>query len=109
MKPIAIALLVLSSLRCLADDTNIIVATDWSEPVAADLDYPVRCRLIIIGGSEPDYGGPKADNLTMMFVELQNTYGASGGSVKLYFDVMGLKCKLTDANGKQISIPNDIA
>jgi hypothetical protein len=108
MKPFAIALLILNSIRCFADDTNIIVATDWSESVPADLDYPIRGRLIITGGSEPAFGGPDGDNLTMMFVELQNTHGA-GASVKLYFDVMGLKCSLTNASGKQVPIPNDIA
>ncbi|GEM_PF-2304524 len=106
MKPIAIALLILSTIRCLADDTNIIVATDWSEPVPADLDYPIRGRLIITGGGEPAYGGPKSEieNFTTMFVELQNTHGA-GASVKLYFDVMGLKCNLMDSNGKPAPKP----
>ncbi len=109
MKPITIILLILSSLRCLADDTNIIVATDWSEPVA-DGDYPVRGRLVIIGGSEPAYGGPKAEttNHTMMFVELQYVKQACCGSVKLYFDVMGLKCKLVDANGKPAPKPQGV-
>ena len=105
LKPIAIVLWILSSLWCLADDTNIIVATDWSESVPADLDYPIRGRLLIVGGSEPAYGGPDGDNLTMMFIELQNTYGASGGSVRLYFDVMGLKCNLSDAKGKPVPKP----
>jgi hypothetical protein len=107
MKPAVIALLVLIGLTCLAEDTNIIVATDWSEPVASDLDYPIRGRLIITGGSEPAYGGPKTEstNHTMMFVELQKIDSACCGSVKLYFDVMGLKCKLEDANGKPAPKP----
>ena len=107
MKPIALILLVLSSLQCFADDTNIIVATDWSEPVAADLDYPIRGRLIITSGSEPAYGGPIAEttNHTMMFVELQKLDSACCGSVKLYFDVMGLKCRLVDSNGKRAPKP----
>lgn len=99
----------LNSLVCLADDTNIIVATDWSEPVAY-YDYSVRGRLIIVGGSEPAYGGPKAEttNHTMMFVELQNTFGACCASYKLYFDVMGLKCKLVDSNGKPAPKPKQV-
>jgi hypothetical protein len=107
VKTIALALLVLSGFRCLADDTNIIVATAWSEPVSADSYYPVRGRLVITGGSEPAYGGPKAEtaNHTMLFVELQNAYGADGGSIKLFFNVMGLKCELVDANGKPAPKP----
>ncbi len=108
MKPIAIAILILNGFWCLAGDTNIIVATDWSEPVVADLGYPIRGRLVITSGSEPAYGGPQAEttNHTMMFVELQNRYDADGGSVKLFFDVMGLKCNLVDANGKSAPKPN---
>ena len=111
MKTITIALLILSSFRWMAGDTNIIVATDWSEPVAADLDYPVRGRLVIAGGSEPAYGGPIAEttNHTMLFVEFKNTYGADGGSVKLFFNVMGLKCKLVDANGKSAPKPQSMS
>jgi hypothetical protein len=105
-KTILIALLILGAFRVFADDTNIIVATDWSKPVVADLDYSVRGRLVITDGSEPAYGGPKSENHTMMFVELQNTFGAHGGeSVKLYFNVSGLKCNLVDSEGKPAPKP----
>ena len=99
MKPITIGLLILSCFGCLAEDTNIIVATDWSKPVTYD-DHSVRGRLIIVRGSQPAYGGPQAEktNHSMMFVELQNTTEAVGVSVKFYFDTMGLNCELS-SNG----------
>jgi len=98
MKP-SVILLLLSSLWCFADDTNIIVETDWSKPVAYD-DHSVRGRLIIVGGTQLAYGGPQAEttNHTMMFVELQNTTEAVGVGVKFYFDSMGLNCELA-SNG----------
>jgi hypothetical protein len=105
MKSAAIGFLVLSCIRCLAaEDTNIVGVSEWSEPVDFR-DHSVRGRLLILGGSEPAYGGPRTGNLTMTFVELEHTTGASGCSVKLYFDVMGLKCELTDSNGKPAHKP----
>jgi hypothetical protein len=104
MKSIALSFLLLSCLCCFADDTNIIAMSDWSEPVGFD-HHSIRGRLLIVAGSEPNYGGPKTDNATMMFVELQYAPGACCGSVKVYFDGMGLKCDLTDSNGKPGSKP----
>jgi len=101
MKSITIILLVLNGFCCFAaDETNIIVASDWSEPVG--VDYAVRGRLLIVSGNEPAYGGPQTEDLTMMFVELQNR---SLASLKLYFDVMGLKCELKDGSGKSAPEP----
>src|SRR6267142_1287774 len=89
-----------------AEDTNVLVAGDWSAGVDSEvrIDHPIRGRLLILSGSEPAYGGPKTDNHTMLFVEVQNATGASGGSIKLWFDVMGLKLDLVDANGKSAPV-----
>ncbi len=103
MKSINLAILVLCCARCFAaDETNIIVATDWSEPVGFG-NYSLRGRLLIVTGNEPAYGGPKTENLAMTFVELQNLN--IGGSLKVYFDVMGLSCELSDKNGEPLPKP----
>jgi hypothetical protein len=106
MKSIALSFLLLGSLYCFAGDTNIIAMSDWSEPVALmnqiGHDQVIRGRLLIVAGSSSDYGGSEPNNQTMMFVELQNLQG----SVKLYFDVMGLKCNLIDSNGNPAPEPN---
>jgi hypothetical protein len=94
----------LSRFCCLADDTNIIAVSDWSEPVGFHT-HSVRGRLLILNGSEPADGGSKTDQ-TMMFVELQQVTGAQAPSVKIYFDVMNLSCNLTDSNGKPSLKPN---
>ena len=90
MKSIAIRLLVSSCMACIrciaADETSIIVATGWSEPVESK-HHAIRGRLLIVEGDEPAYGGPKTEIHSMTFVELQNL--SMGGSVKVYFDVMG--------------------
>ena len=92
--------------RVTAEDKNVLAASDWSAPVdsQARVDHPIRGRLLILSGSEPAYGGPKTDNHTMLFVELQDAVGACCGSIKLWFDVMGLKLDLVDANGKPAPI-----
>jgi hypothetical protein len=104
MKSFVLSLLLLSCLCCFADDTNIIAMSDWSEPVGFD-DHAIRGRLLIVAGSEPAYGGPKTENLTMTFVELQNVTGACCGSVKVYFDIMGLNSDLFGANGVPFTSP----
>lgn len=92
--------------RVTAEDTNVLAASDWSAPVdsQARVDHPIRGRLLILSGSEPGYGGPKTYSDTMLFVELQNETGACCGSIKMWFDVMGLKLDLVDANGKPATI-----
>jgi hypothetical protein len=85
--------------------SNVLVATDWSEPVDFS-DHAVRGRLLIIEGSEPAYGGPKTERHVTMFVELQHVTGACCPSVKLYFDVMGLNCDLVETNGKAVPLEN---
>ena len=105
MKFIALAFMIFSSIYCFAaDETDVIVATGWSAPVESNW-HAIRARLLILSGSEPAYGGQKTDNHTMMFIELQNAQGASGGSDKLFFDVMGLKLNLVDASGKSAPKP----
>ena len=102
MKSIAITFLILGGAWGFAgEETNLIVATDWSAPVESNF-HTIRGRLLILAGSEPAYGGPKDDNQAMTFVELQNSQGACCGSDQLFFDVTGLKCVLTDAHGKPV-------
>jgi hypothetical protein len=112
MKSIVVWLLLFCSLCLFADEnTNVIVRTDWSEPVslrvlATGHDHAIRGRLLIVSGSEPAYGGPPTDNAAMTFIELQNVTGAQGQSVEFNFDVMKLNCSLTDQNGKSDPKPN---
>lgn len=104
LRSLAWAFLALSTTCSLAaENTNIVLATDWSEPVDFS-DHAVRGRLLIIEGSEPAYGGPKTERHVSMFVELQHVTEASGCSVKLYFDVMGLNCRLVEANGTPVPL-----
>ena len=110
MKAIALSLLVLLSRCCLAEEnTNVLFASDWSEPTYSPQPYstdePIRGRLLILDGTEPAYGGPPTTNRLMMFVELQNAKGACCGSVKLFFNVMGLKCELKNSKGESAPKP----
>jgi len=97
---------------CLAvGDTNIIVISDWSEPVSlrnANLhDQAIRGRLLIVEGMQPAYGGPPTANAAMTFVELQNVSGGyDDKGIDIYFDVMKLNCELTDATGNVLPKPN---
>lgn len=101
MKPITILLLILTSFRCMAGEMNIIVATDWSQPVDY-FGHSIRGRLLIIEGDEPSYGGLKTEPHSMTFVELQNV--SIGASLKLYFDVMGLNCELVGTNNLPVPL-----
>jgi hypothetical protein len=111
MKSIALSLLLLSGLYSFADEnTNVIAASDWSNPVSLENletghDHSIRGRLLIVAGSEPAYGGPKTDNAAMTFVELQNADGAYSESIDVCFDVMKLNCTLTDGSGKNVPKP----
>jgi hypothetical protein len=111
MKSIALSFLFLSGLCSFADEnTNVIAASDWSNPVSLqNLEtghyHSIRGRLMIVAGSEPAYGGPKTDNAAMTFVELQNADGAYSESVDVCFDVMKLNCNLTDGSGKSVPKP----
>ena len=102
MKLIAMVFLVLINLHCVvANDTNIIVMTDWSKPVDY-FGHAVRGRLLIVEGDEPDYAGPRTEPHSMTFVEFQNV--SIGASLKMYFDVMGLNCELVDTNGLRVPL-----
>ena len=112
MKFTALSIFFSICISCFADDTNIIVKTEWSESVGlrnleTGHDISIRGRLLIVAGSEPAYGGPKTDNAAMTFVELQNVTGAVCEDVDVYFDKVKLKCTLTDEKGKDISKPVD--
>jgi hypothetical protein len=104
MKSIVLSVLLLSTLCSFADEnTNFIVATDWSEPIQLTDDHlhdvAIRGRLIIIEGFD---GGPKTEKHVMTFVELQNL---GGGRLELYFATTNLNCELTDVKGKLVPMP----
>lgn len=104
MKSIFLGLLIAGCIQCSwAGDTNIIAASEWSEPVVSN-DHSVRARLVIVEGGEPAYGGPKSENFASTFVELQNVTGACCPSVKVYFDVQALRCQLTGTNGLPVPL-----
>jgi len=109
MKSIALCFLLLSCVCCVADDTNIIVMSDWSKPIALwdqnGHDQAIRGRLLIIEGDEPAYGGPKTEAHSMTFIELQNVTGANCGSIEVCFDVMGLNCELANTNNVPVALP----
>ena len=88
------------------EDTNIILMSDWSEPVSLRdnqlHDQAIRGRLLILQGMEPAYGGPPTTNGAMTFVELQNV---GIGSIEIYFAVTNLHCELSDATGKGVPKP----
>ena len=90
------------------ENTNVLVATEWSQPVGFN-DHAVRGRLLILEGSEPAYGGPKTERHASMFVELQHVTEGSSPSVKLYFDVMGLNCELVETNGTPMPLEEPVA
>lgn len=91
--------------------TDLIVVSDWSEPISLRNenlhDQAIRGRLLIVEGMEPAYGGPPTTNRAMTFVELQNVSGGyDDKGIDICFDVMKLKCELTDATGKLLPKPN---
>jgi hypothetical protein len=101
---IASGFMALSTMCSLAaDNTNVLVATDWTAPVDFS-HHAIRGRLLIVEGNEPAYGGPQKERHVSMFVELQHVAGACCPSVKLYFDVMGLNCELVESNGKPVPL-----
>lgn len=105
MKSIALCFLLLSSISCFADDTNVIAMSDWSDKVSFN-DSEVRGRLLIVEGNEPAYAPPRPDEKhTMMFVELQNVTGACCGSVKIYLHRNNLHLDLLDASGVHVQHP----
>ena len=109
MKSIVLSVLLINGFGCLADEnTNIIVASDWSKPVTlrrmdTGHDHSIRGRVLIISGSEPAFGGPQTDNNTMTFVELQNITGALSENVDVHLDTM--KFIITNQNGKDAPKP----
>ena len=97
---------------CFADDTNIIVESDWSKPVRlknmeTGHTHDIRGRLLIIAGSEPALGHPET-NAAMTFVELQNVTGAESEDINVHFDTAKLMCKLNYANGEDVPIPHKV-
>jgi hypothetical protein len=110
MKTLSAVVFLVACRVCFAGtDTNIIAMSDWSDPVSLRNeqlhDQSIRGRLVIVKGYEPAYGGTETNNGAMTFVELQDATGASGDNTKIYFDVMKLRCQLSDATGKPVPAP----
>lgn len=106
MKSIALSFLLLSGLfGFAADNTNVIVVTDWSKPIQLTGDHlhdvAIRGRLIIEDiGSVNDR--PKNETYAKTFVELQNL---EGERIELCFATTNLNCELTDGKGKLVPTP----
>lgn len=79
---------------CASDQTNILVATDWSEPVAS-----VRGRLLVVEGYSPGYEGTLPE--TKVYLDLQNVSTSTSGVINIFFNPkIGLQCRLLDANNE---------
>jgi hypothetical protein len=112
MKFAALCILCSICFCCFADDTNIIAASDWSEPVSLQNPktghtHEIRGRFLIVAGTEPGFGRSET-NAAMTFVELQNVTRAESENVDVYFDTAKLKCKLNYANGEDVPMPQKV-
>ena len=110
MKAIALCVILAACRLCFgADDTNVVIMSEWSKPVSLRNDHlhdeSIRARLLILQGAEPAYGGPPTTNVAMTFVELQNVTGACCDDIDVYFDVTKLNCALTDSAGRAVPLP----
>ena len=103
MKTSLIAILIMCTLTNAGADTNIIVMSEWSQPISLRNeqlhDQYIRGRLLIVQGIEPAYGGPPMTNGTMNFIELQNVSGACCDAIEVYFDPSKLNFQLSDEAG----------
>jgi hypothetical protein len=109
--PMLLGIVFFSTVCVLAGtDTNIIAMSDWSDPVSLRNEHlhdaSIRGRLLIVKGHEPAYGGNETNSGSMTFVELQDVTGAYVEASRIYFDVMNLRCQMSDASGKPVPAPN---
>jgi len=107
MRAIVSCFIVVACQMCFAvGDTNIIAMSDWSKPISLRNEEghheSIRGRLLILQGTEPDYGGPPTTNWAVTFVELQNVTRACCDAIDVYFAVMNLHCELSDCTGKAV-------
>jgi hypothetical protein len=91
-----------------ADDTNLVAAGDWSQPVATQYGPAIRARLLICDTPNHASSDPRPD--TAVYLELQE-FASALRSVRVYCglnrftvpdDSPGLRCELRDSTGKLI-------
>jgi hypothetical protein len=81
-------------------ETNVIAASEWSEPVEQH-DHSVRGRVIVCEGRSPAYAGEGQE--VLVYLELENVTRSWGQPLKLYCDPMGgARYELSDANGRRV-------
>jgi len=101
MKPFAL-LLMLASCRCClaAEEHKTIAISDWSESVYSH-DRSLRARVLVLEGRSRAYAGPDAE--VLVYVEIENTNGAWGEPLNVYFDAAnGLNFEVLDADDQPV-------
>ena len=108
MKIITLIILFAACQMLAADDTNLVAAGDWSQPVATQYGPAIRGRLLICDTPNHASSDPKPD--TAVYLELQE-FASALRSVRVYCglnrftvpdDSPGLRCELRDSAGKLI-------
>jgi hypothetical protein len=108
MKQIIVILLFTTWHLVAADDTNLVAAGDWSQPVATQYGPAIRGRLLIC--DTPDHASSQHRTDTAVYLELQE-FASAVRSVRVYCglnrftasdDSPGLRCELHDSAGKLI-------
>jgi hypothetical protein len=105
MKATTLILLYTASQILAADDTNLVAAGEWSQPVGQD-GLAIRGRLLICDTPNHASSSPRPD--TAVYLELQE-FSSALQSVRVYcglnrfnvpIDSPGLHCELRDSSGK---------
>lgn len=108
MKQIALILLIAVGRTFAADDTNLVVAGDWSQPVTTPSGPAIRGRLLIC--DTPDHASSEHGTDTAVYLELQE-FSSAVRSVRVYCglhrltlpdDSPGLRCELRDNAGRLV-------
>jgi len=108
MQTITLIILFAAFQMLAADDTNLVAAGDWSQPVATQYGPAIRGRLLICDTPNHASSDPKPD--TAVYLELQE-FASALRSVRVYCglnrftvpdDSPGLQCELRDSAGKLI-------
>jgi hypothetical protein len=108
MKTITLILLLSISQALAIDDTNLVAAGEWSQPVTTQFGPAIRGRLLIC--DTPDHASSLARTDTAVYLELQE-FSHAVRSARVYYgldsfssaiDAPGLHCELRDGTGKLI-------
>jgi hypothetical protein len=105
MKTITLILFLAASKIFATDDTNLVAAGEWSQPVATQYGSAIRGRLLIC--DTPDHASSVQRTDTAVYLELQE-FSSAIMSVRVYCgidrltlpdDAPGLRCELRDSSG----------